>query len=80
MEEVPRKREGGGGVIEGCVDCYCEEGGEKGGEGEHDEGQRPKSTVVISGGFERNWERGRLTCGGSGAQGRGRGKTRRREK
>lgn len=37
---MPRKGEGGRGIVEGCVDYNCEKGCQKGGEGEHDEGER----------------------------------------
>lgn len=46
---MPGKGEGGGGIVEGCVDHNCEKGCQKGGEGERDEGERSKSKAVISG-------------------------------
>lgn len=42
VEEMPGKGQGGGGIVKGCVDCNCEEGCEESGEGEDDEGERPK--------------------------------------
>lgn len=49
MQEVPGKGECGGGIVEGCIDCNCQESCEQGREGEHNEGEGSKSTVVISG-------------------------------
>lgn len=49
MEEVPGKGEGGGGIVEPCVDYDCKESCEQGNDGEHNERERSKRKVVISG-------------------------------
>lgn len=49
MEEVPGKGKGGGGVVERCVDYDCKESCEQGDDGEHNERERSKRKVVISG-------------------------------
>ena len=46
---MPWKREGGGGIVEGCVDYDCKESCEQGDDGEHNERERSKRKVVISG-------------------------------